>query len=518
MDRPTRYFLFIIPTILLICCTSLSHQNLAEIHYYLQEDSIADAEVYMDLINVNDLNDEEKATYYLYEAAITYKKYETPKSFDGINYSINYFKEKDDVEHLAEAHYYKGALELEKGMTEEATNDLKRAEFLAQNIKNPSLHHKIDEVLCSVFGSSGLYDLALQYAKKNQRQAIQEKNKNWYVYALDNLASLYQAMGKKDSALYYINKIPPYEKYLKKETMAEVYTNIGIVQSFHNTDLAKKYLHKAIALNNYPNAYATLANIEIKQNGNRIAAEKLLDSAISRSSDKGAIYIIRKLTDLYMQDQQYEKACSLQIKKDSLVAAQHDTKSNLSRVQMRYDMLHKEKRQSDIIHMTLIIAIILVVCTAFLFFYQRYRDLRVRKDLVQRQLLIEKYSNRFKDLQLDDKEELKNNLISLQEKQAKALHKGKELYDHVNNGGSVISWSKQDYLIFIDYFNLVDASFSIRLETEYAHLSPRYKVYLILQNMGKSDKDIEYIFGIGKSAIRSIRSRIKTSNEEKADK
>ena len=32
--------------------------------------------------------------------------------------------------------------------------------------------------------------------------------------------------------------------------------------------------------------------------------------------------------------------------------------------------------------------------------------------------------------------------------------------------------------------------------------------------MGKSEEDIEYIFGIGKSAIRSIKSRIKSKNEK----
>ena len=514
MARQLRFIPFVIATFMLICCTSPTHQSLEAISYCLKEDSLAEAEAYMDLININELNEEEKAIYYLQEAIITYKKYLHPKSFDGINYSIDYFSKKGDERNLAEAYFYKAALENEVGLTEKAINNLKCAEFEAQSIQDAALHHKIDELQCSVFGSSGLYELSLKYARRNLEQAIQEKNKNWYVYALDNMASVYHRMGKEDSALHYINKISAYEKYLKKETMADVYTNIGIILSSHRVDLAKQYLYKAIDLKNSPNAYAMLANLEIEQHGDRLAAKNLLDSAIAFTSDKDVLYIIRKLTALYMQDNQYEKACSLLLKKDSLTCMQDDIKQNLSRVQIRYDMLHKEKRQSDLIHMALIIAILVVACIAFLIFHHQYRYLKVRKELMQRQMLIEKYNNKFKDLQLSEKEELRENLISLQEKQAKAIYKGKQLYDHINEGGSVVNWSKQDYLIFIDYFNLVDASFSIRLETEYNNLSPRYKVYLILQNMGKSDEDIEYIFGIGKSAIRSIKSRIKLKNEE----
>jgi cell division protein FtsL len=514
MARQLRFIPFVIATFMLICCTSPTHQSLEAISYCLKEDSLAEAEAYMDLININELNEEEKAIYYLQEAIITYKKYLHPKSFDGINYSIDYFSKKRDERNLAEAYFYKAALENEAGLTEKAINNLKCAEFEAQSIQDVALHHKIDELQCSVFGLSGLYEVSIKYARRNLEQAIQEKNKNWYVYALDALASAYYLMGKKDSALYYINKILPYEKYLEKETMAEVYTNIGVILSYQDIELAKKYLHKAITFKNYPNAYASLAFIEIGENNNRQAAKEHLDSALTYSTGKDAIYIVRKLTTLHMEDKEYEKACRVLLKKDSLTSIQNDIKQDLSRIQLRYDILYKEKRQSDLIHMALIIAILVVACIAFLIFHHQYRYLKVRKELMQRQMLIEKYNNKFKDLQLSEKEELRENFISLQEKQAKAIYKGKQLYDHINEGGSVVNWSKQDYLIFIDYFNLVDASFSIRLETEYNNLSPRYKVYLILQNMGKSDEDIEYIFGIGKSAIRSIKSRIKLKNEE----
>ena len=187
---------------------------------------------------------------------------------------------------------------------------------------------------------------------------------------------------------------------------------------------------------------------------------------------------------------------------------------------MRYDMLYKEKKQADYIHMIMTLLILVIVGILSILFYHRYQYLKNKKDMIQRQMLIETYSSKLKNLQdADDNTakqegELMTSINILQEKQSEALKKGKELYEHVREGQSIITWTKQDYLNMIDYYSLIDIPFGVTLETEYHSLSPRYKLYLILTNMGKSEEDIEYIFGIGKSAIRSIKSRIKSKNEK----
>ncbi|SEE26344.1 hypothetical protein SAMN04487828_1007 [Prevotella sp. lc2012] len=520
MRGKTGILIFILFNLLLIGCKNQNQKILDDVAYYLQNDSVMEASACFDLLHIDNLSDKEKALYYLYEATIRYRSYQKMQSFDGIEYSINYFSKADDRNKLAEAYFYRGALKFENGITEIAIENLKQAEQLAQKDGDIKQQHKITELLSSIYCSAGLYDLGLQYAKKAMTQAVQTKNYNWYVYAIDYIATTYFQKRMNDSALYYIKKVPPYEKYLDKETIAGIYTSIGMVQSLHNPEMAKEYLYKAIALENNSSAYAVLADIEIKNNGNRQTAKNLLDSALVHSNGKDVNYIISRLTKLYMEDKEYEEACSLLLKRRSIEQDRYDIKQDLSQIQMRYDMLYKEKKQADYIHMIMTLLILVIVGILSILFYHRYQYLKNKKDMIQRQMLIETYSSKLKNLQdADDNTakqegELMTSINILQEKQSEALKKGKELYEHVREGQSIITWTKQDYINMIDYYSLIDIPFGVTLETEYHSLSPRYKLYLILTNMGKSEEDIEYIFGIGKSAIRSIKSRIKSKNEK----
>ena len=521
MRGKTGILIFILFNLLLIGCKNQNQKILDDVAYYLQNDSVMEASACFDLLHIDNLSDKEKALYYLYEATIRYRSYQKMQSFDGIEYSIDYFSKADDRNKLAESYFYRGALKFENGLTEIAIENLKQAELLAQKDGDIKQQHKITELLSSIYISDGLYDIGIQYAKKAIAQAVQMKNYNWYVYAIDYIATAYFQKRMNDSALYYIKKVPQYEKYLDKETIAGIYTSIGMVQSPHNPELAKKYLYKAIALGNKSSAYAILADIEIKNNGNRQNAKNLLDSALVHCNDKNVNYIIGRLTKLYMEDKEYEEACSLLLKRRSIEQNRYDIKQDLGQIQMRYDMLYKEKKQADFIHMIMTLLILVIVGILSILFYHRYQYLKNKKDMIQRQMLIETYSSKLKNLQdADDNTakqegELMTSINILQEKQSEALKKGKELYEHVREGQSIITWTKQDYINMIDYYSLIDIPFGVTLETEYHSLSPRYKLYLILTNMGKSEEDIEYIFGIGKSAIRSIKSRIKSKNEKK---
>ena len=520
MRGKTGILIFILFNLLLIGCKNQNQKILDDVAYYLQNDSVMEASACFDLLHIDNLSDKEKALYYLYEATIRYRSYQKMQSFDGIEYSIDYFSKADDRNKLAEAYFYRGALKFENGLTEIAIENLKQAELLAQKDGDIKQQHKITELLSSFYYSAELFDLSLLYAKKAMAQAVQTKNYNWYVYAIDYIATTYFQKRMSDSALYYIKKVPPYEKYLDKETIAGIYTSIGMVQSPHDPEMAKEYLYKAIALENNSSAYAVLADIEIKNNGNRQTAKNLLDSALVHSNGKDVNYIISRLTKLYMEDKEYEEACSLLLKRRSIEQDRYDIKQDLSQIQMRYDMLYKEKKQADYIHMIMTLLILVIVGILSILFYHRYQYLKNKKDMIQRQMLIETYSSKLKNLQdADDNTakqegELMTSINILQEKQSEALKKGKELYEHVRKGQSIITWTKQDYINMIDYYSLIDIPFGVTLETEYHSLSPRYKLYLILTNMGKSEEDIEYIFGIGKSAIRSIKSRIKSKNEK----
>ena len=53
-----------------------------------------------------------------------------------------------------------------------------------------------------------------------------------------------------------------------------------------------------------------------------------------------------------------------------------------------------------------------------------------------------------------------------------------------------------------------------KLETAYDEISPKYKFFLILEHIGKTDKEIMAAMCIADVTVRSIRSRV---NKKKKD-
>ena len=92
------------------------------------------------------------------------------------------------------------------------------------------------------------------------------------------------------------------------------------------------------------------------------------------------------------------------------------------------------------------------------------------------------------------------------------LNHGKILYDAVLHEGTTVKWSLDDYKCFIEYYKAVDLSKFKNIEKRYRHLTPQNAFFLILYEMGMSDKDVCRIMGITQEAIRSTRFRIRKSN------
>ena len=80
------------------------------------------------------------------------------------------------------------------------------------------------------------------------------------------------------------------------------------------------------------------------------------------------------------------------------------------------------------------------------------------------------------------------------------------------NLGTTVKWSLDDYKCFIEYYKAVDLSKFKNIEKRYRHLTPQNAFFLILYEMGMSDKDVCRIMGITQEAIRSTRFRIRKNN------
>lgn len=72
-----------------------------------------------------------------------------------------------------------------------------------------------------------------------------------------------------------------------------------------------------------------------------------------------------------------------------------------------------------------------------------------------------------------------------------------------------MTWEKSDYTDFIEYYKLVDLPFVLSIEREYKSLTPGNKLLLILQNMGKTETELQRILGTTIGTIRVQQSRIR---------
>lgn len=88
------------------------------------------------------------------------------------------------------------------------------------------------------------------------------------------------------------------------------------------------------------------------------------------------------------------------------------------------------------------------------------------------------------------------------------MNRGLKLYNDIVNNESMIRWSKEDYELFIDYFDVINHPIVKKLRKEHNKLTPRTLAFLLLCSMGKSEEDIRQIMVLSPEGLRSIRYRL----------
>jgi hypothetical protein len=105
--------------------------------------------------------------------------------------------------------------------------------------------------------------------------------------------------------------------------------------------------------------------------------------------------------------------------------------------------------------------------------------------------------------------ELHLKINQLAKDQTAVYHQGKQLYDDLRNSGTTVSWDKDDFARFIEYYRLDHLELINSIEARYDNLSSKNIFFLILQEENTSNDRIMKIMGISAGAIRMINHRIK---------
>lgn len=515
MKKFSAYIIIIVLT-LIGCKRDMIYTKLEGIDSLLLNDKLDSAYLEISKIQLSNIEERDIAYFYLLKTQTLYRLYKPVTSDSIINYSIKYYEKSKDKEKLACAYYYKGVTIYDLGRTKDALLNIKKAENIALKNKDTILIHKIYEILSIFNAYSGEYDLAMKYAKLTLKLSYKEHNKNWIVYALNNMAGLYEKMKMDDLAVYYANKCMPLMKYVYKENKIDILSTIGTSYISKNRELAIKYLQKAISIHPDAETYLSLATIYSKE-GNTDKANEYWHKALNTKDLKLRSDALQAIFDSKYKGQNYREACDIsrQLLSTNEALADRQNQEQVKMTQYGYDEEMETARVRQNATYATTITMILTMILLAMWIYYKYKSTKLRNEIMQNQMLINFYTTDIEKIKAsnDDEtkeiEKLKHKLSDLQKRQSQILSKGHKLYDSIIAGKTTSNWCKDDFINFIEYYRILDLPFIAYIEERYDCLSPKYKFFEILYHIDKTDEEVCQIMEISSSTMRANKTRIK---------
>lgn len=491
-----------------------------------------------------------KALYGLLYTSAIYKKREVLNCDSMINYSIDFFENNDDPYHLADAYYYKGAMNFTREQIVISTINLKKAEKIAVEEGYDLITNKVYELLSFVNYVSENKDLTLEYTKKFLDSSVQLKDQALIVRALVMVASSYAGVNLADSAYAYITKGLQHIDDSDSLLRADILVNVGEMY-FEKGELnySADYALESDSTYSNPHAKMLLGKIEYER-GDSLKAMKYWEEALSITDNKLKKKLYKMLSKYYAEIGQHENAFIIVSKLDSLNENANRSSKTVQELQLQFDRVKSESELYQKIIYILVIAFIISI--AFLFFFRYYRK-RIRSynstintltnknetykseiegfsekvNMYQHEigLYVSKVSNyeeeisknieKIKTLKTSDRskqkqiDELKDNISTLYKSIMSELQKGNTIYETIKNKKPIVHYSDEDLNSLVDFYKIINNKvFSGWLE-RYTPLSVRQYVFLILEDLGYDDYDLADVLGVSYTTVRSTRSRIK---------
>ena len=82
------------------------------------------------------------------------------------------------------------------------------------------------------------------------------------------------------------------------------------------------------------------------------------------------------------------------------------------------------------------------------------------------------------------------------------------LFDDIMNNCKIQRWTKDDIVCFIEYYKATAYKSFCQIERNYTNLTDYNRLFLILHELGKDEKEIEEILSLSPSSIRVMKHRI----------
>ena len=438
------------------------------------------------------------------------------------NLVIPYYNKEAKHEKLAEAYYYKAYETMMQGDVPDATLWYKKAEEQAKHSTNYRLHYKIAESLATINEITGNHTLQLDYAHKALDIAKVAQDREWMAYALCRISLAHSLLSHDDSALMFMKMAIPYARYISKVDQPAFLTNAAYTFKKSLPETAKRLLKESLTLKEHSIPMEHLADIYYNE-GNKEDAYQLWIKALSINDGNPKDNILHNILDYDMEHGRTNQVCEtvneiIHIKDSMLYSLRNDTIKDL---QLRFDhevaMRQQEKITSNW-QKGVLVAVIIVLLLASYIVIRRVVEKIKMQDV---QLQINDYMSQINELKASGKESdeqiarLNKQIKDYMESKAPDLLQGCVYYQKIkdNKVKSLTSegWKRKDEQLFIDYYVAIDYRTVNRLRKtkRKEKLTTHQLFFLLLMEMGKSEKYIAELFGINERSIDTLKTRTK---------
>ena len=464
-------------------------------------------------------NQEDQAHYNLLKVQTGYLANKPAASPDSLlDEVIEYYQKRNNSKKLADAYYYKAIGYCNNKEYKKAIQLFKEAELLADKTGNKYQQYKIAEGIAFVNRMDKAYDLQLKYAKKAYSLAKALDKKNWIAYSCYTIEFAYNKLGFEDSAYFYLQQIPLYIKYANKNEKPTLLATLGYYLMDNHPEEAKKYYLESLKYQELTASYQNLATISYEE-GKPEEAYSYLKKALHVKDATPKDYIIRNLIELDLERGKTDSISDMVTQifeiRDSIDAKLIN--NTIKDLQIRFDhetAMHA--KDQAIIRWQWGIMILALALLAGIGLYLRRRYLNKIK-LQGYQMQINDCLNQIDALKTTGSdaqkkiEELNQQISDIMDNRAPGLNKGRVLYDDIVANRDISNWSKEDETLFLEYYTATNYRTMQQLMAipREDKLTNHRLIFLILQEMGKSELDILRILSISKETLRTLRHRTK---------
>ena len=461
---------------------------------------------------------EEKALYNLLYAQAQYKLY-MPETNDSIlAYSAHYYAKHGNDYQKAITYYYKGAIAYDLGKREEAVENMKNAEYYAKHADDLLLINKVYDMLCHINENTSNRGLALKYAKLFLESSILLGDTEQTCRAYDDVALEFRAIKQYDSCRYYrqkSNELIPKATILINRYLSNYAEDLIIERQY---DSAKVLLMKADSISHSPYQYNLLGDIALQEK-DTAKSRQYWERAIAYNNYGTSIHAYKCLAKLYSQRKEFEKAYDNMFLSDSLTYAYSDFAKSMSLTtyQKEFDFAQADleaNRQQNRLLIALLVALV-IIFSGIIFYLIKVRKLKtvVSKNMAA----LNEAQNDVERLRQSDEshekeiDQLNTRIQRLSEKMAQRLGQGKGIFDKIEKREVLKHFSSDDEQCFIDYYAYTYAQRFANLLLPYQAPTRRLVTYLLIHDMGLTDKDIQIVLNVSSNTIRSYRHRLSCS-------